>query len=204
MSEHSHSSASSKALAAAALGLLAICLLAAAAPPGGAPAGKSGTSAEPINITSERMEANSAGDMVTFTGNVVATQADGILKARVVKVFYRNMPAGEAKAAGGQPGQKAEPRREIVRIEADGDVVITQGNKVAVGEHGVYTAAERTIVLTGKPRVKQERDWVSGNRITFYLDEDRSLVESGPGRRVESTIYPKGEGQPQGGAVQSP
>jgi len=143
---------------------------------------------EPINITSDRMESNAGGDVVTFTGNVVATQADGMLKARLVRVFYRTLP----EAAG---AQGAEPRREVTRIEAEGEVMIVQAKKIATGERAVYSAAERTIVLTGSARVRQERDWVAGSKVTFYLDENRSVVEGAPGRRVTSIIYPKGEGE---------
>lgn len=142
-------------------------------------------SPEPISITSERMEADAAGDVVTFSGNVVATQADGMLKAKQLRVFYRNLPAA--------PGAAAEPRREITRIEADGEVKFVKGDKVATGERAVYSAAGRTIVLTGAPRVRQERDWVQGTRVTIYLDEERSVVEGAPGRRVESIIYPNAE-----------
>jgi len=151
------------------------------------------------------MESNSAGDMVTFIGNVVAIQADGMLKARVVKVFYRNLPAGGGAPAQGQEvkgqdpkGQAAggkEPKREITRIEADGDVMIIQGAKVGTGDHGVYNAAERTLTLTGNARVRQDRDWITGTKVTYYLDQDRSVVESGPGKRVESVIFPSGEAQ---------
>jgi lipopolysaccharide export system protein LptA len=141
---------------------------------------------EPISITSERMEANAAGDVVTFTGNVVATQADGMLKARLLRVFYRDLPP--QAGAGAQEG-----RREITRIEAEGEVMIVQAKKIATGERAVYSSAERTIVLTGKARVRQERDWVAGSKVTFYLDENRSVVEGAPGRRVTSIIYPKGE-----------
>lgn len=137
---------------------------------------------EPINITSDRMEANAAGDIVTFIGNVVATQADGMLKAKLVRVFYRTLPA--------PPG--SEPRREIKRIEAEGDVMLLQGNKIGTGDHGVYDAASRTMVLTGNAKVRQDRDWITGTRITYHLDTEQSVVESGPGKRVESVIYPDG------------
>ena len=178
MSRRSLSSDYSRAALAAALALgLALLAPRAAAAQGGSP--------EPISITSERMEADAAGDVVTFSGNVVATQADGMLKAKQLRVFYRDLP--------GTPGAAGEPRREITRIEADGAVKFVKGDKVATGERAVYNAPGRTIVLTGAPRVRQDRDWVQGTRVTIYLDEERSVVEGGPERRVESIIYPNGE-----------
>jgi lipopolysaccharide export system protein LptA len=198
---------SSRLIAAAALLLLVVGGVHAAEPrqvvgtnrAAGQPKQAGGQKQEPISITSERMEANTAGDIVTFTGDVVATQADGVLKAKVVKVYYHSVPgSGAAPAGTAKAGAAKESRREIDRIEADGDVIIVRGVRTAVGEHAVYTAADRTIVLTGKPRLRQERDWISGNKVTVYLDEDRSIVDGAPGRRVQSTIYP--QDQRQGGA----
>jgi lipopolysaccharide export system protein LptA len=164
--------------------VLAALLLAPVAQVGlaaGAPeADKKSEKSEPINITSDRMESNAAGDVVTFTGNVVATQADGMLKAKLVRVFYKTVPA---KA----PGQ--EPRREIMRIEAEGDVMLVQGDKVGTGDRGIYSAADRTMVLIGNAKVRQDRDWITGPKVTYYLDEERSVVEGGPGQRVNSLIH---------------
>jgi len=150
------------------------------------------TSSEPINITSERMDADHKANLVTFTGNVVATQADATLTSDRLKVFYKDSPAGSDK--GGQKGSQAGgSKRQIERIEADGHVKIVQVDKVATGEHAVYTAQDRVIVLTGQPKLWQERNWVRGTKVLFYLDEDRSVVEGAPGKRVESLIFPEGE-----------
>ncbi|MFH0810898.1 MAG: lipopolysaccharide transport periplasmic protein LptA [Pseudomonadota bacterium] len=166
-------------------GLIYICLLLfAALVPQAAPAGTAARmppKEEPITITSDRMEASAAGDVVTFSGNVVATQAEGMLKARNIKVYYRTLPDSK------------EQQRQIQRIEAEGGVMIVQGKRIATGEKAVYSATDRTIVLSGQAKVKQEQDWVRGSRITLYLDDSRSVVEGAPGKRVESIIYPKGE-----------
>jgi lipopolysaccharide export system protein LptA len=37
---------------------------------------------------------------------------------------------------------------------------------------------------------------VSGEKITIFLKEDKSIVEGGSGRRVEVILYPKNETLP--------
>jgi lipopolysaccharide export system protein LptA len=160
----------------------------------GQPHGQKDTSAEPINITSERVDADHKANFVTFTGNVVATQADATLTSDRLKVFYKDVSSGGADKGGQKGGQANGGKRQIERIEADGHVKIVQVDKVATGEHAVYTAADRVMVLTGQPKLWQERNWVRGTKVLFYLDEDKSVVEGAPGKRVESLIYPEGQG----------
>ena len=47
------------------------------------------------------------------------------------------------------------------------------------------------MVLTQNPVVKRGNDFVEGDRITMYLKENRSVVESSGDRKVRAIIYPK-------------
>jgi lipopolysaccharide export system protein LptA len=49
------------------------------------------------------------------------------------------------------------------------------------------------VVLTGNPQVKEDCDVVKGERITMYLDEDKSMVEGGGDSRVNVVMFPKDE-----------
>ena len=51
------------------------------------------------------------------------------------------------------------------------------------------------MVLIGNARVWQDENVVTGERITIYLAEDRSMVEGGAGGRVKGVFYPKREGE---------
>jgi len=52
-------------------------------------------------------------------------------------------------------------------------------------------------VLVGNARVWRESDVVTGERITIYLAEDRSLVEGGKQERVKAIFYPSGPNRPE-------
>ena len=58
----------------------------------------------------------------------------------------------------------------------------------------VYFSEENKVVLTGKPRVEQGKDSIQGEKITLFLDTDKSVVEGGPSRPVEATIYSSSSG----------
>lgn len=123
---------------------------------------------QPITITSNSMEGRKKENMVIFRDNVVAVQKDYTLYSKELHVYY-----GDGN--------------EIKDMIATGNVKIVQLNKTATGEKAVYAKANRTLVLTGNPQVEQDCDIVKGNKITIFLDEDKSLVEGS----VKVIVHPK-------------
>ena len=84
---------------------------------------------------------------------------------------------------------ETEIHREIIRVEAEGNVKIVMKNRIALSGKAIYDAKSRLITLTGSPRVWRGKDFLSGDRITVYLDEDRSVIESGLEKKVKATFY---------------
>ena len=134
-------------------------------------------SAEPIHITSDRLEADQTGKQVKFQGNVVARQGDVVIYAQEMSLVYN------------------ADTREVDQVDAHGDVRIVQGDRVATGDHGILYNGEKKVVLTGTPRLYQGENFVSGDEITVFLKEERSIVSSGEGSRVNAVFQPKEKGQ---------
>lgn len=140
----------------------------AAASPGAA---RKTSSNLPITIKSNDLAADNKGKTAIFTGKVVAKQGDVTIFCDKMTVYYGN-------------GQG-----DVDKIEADGNVRIVQENRTGLGAHAVYDSKEAKVTLTGgAPKVMQGADTVSGEIITYYIDDDRSSVTGG---RVEATIHPK-------------
>lgn len=139
--------------------------------------GRSGSD-QPLRITSQQLEADNKNQLITFTGSVVAKQGELTIHADAAQVYY----------------EKKEEGNEVREIVATGNVKIHQGEQVATAQKAVFINSEQKIILTGQPRVWQGKDMVSGEKIIVLLEEDKSFVESGPDRRVEVILYPKGEG----------
>ena len=140
--------------------------------------GEKKISEQPLRITSQQLEADNKNQVIIFNGNVIAKQGDLTIHADAAQVHY----------------EKREEGNEVREIVATGNVKIHQGEQVATGQKAVFINSEQKIILTGQPKVWQGRDMVSGERIIVLLEEDKSFVESGPDRRVEVILYPKGEG----------
>lgn len=69
--------------------------------------------------------------------------------------------------------------RAVSSIEATGKVKIFKADGQATCRKAVYDGATEKIVLTGDPVAWQKGTRVTGQKITMYLAEDRSVVEGG-------------------------
>ncbi len=129
---------------------------------------------QPIEISSDRLEGDDAAGVVRFQGSVVARQGKLTIYAEQVTLFYK-------------PGS-----REFDRVEAFQSVRIVQGNRVATSDKAVYFNQEGRVVLTGSPKVHQGDDFVQGDEITVFLNEEKSIVKSRQGNRVNAIFHPQG------------
>ena len=136
-----------------------------------APEPHKGTSNLPITVKSNNLTADNKGKTAVFTGKVVAKQGDVTIFCDKLTVYYGNTQG------------------EVDKIEADGNVRIVQENRTGLASHGVYESKQGKITLTGgNPKVMQGADTVTGEVITYFIDDERSNVTGG---RVEAVIHPK-------------
>ncbi len=149
--------------------------------------------AKPIVINSTTLEADNKKQTVTFTGDVEAQMENFAVYCHKIVVYYEEAPE---KKGSGETGTK------IDKIVATGDVKIVRAEGgVATGKKAVYYQIDEKLVLTGNPVVKEKNSFVEGDRITLFLKEDRSVVESFQDKKVKAVIFPgqeKGQGLDRG------
>ena len=134
-----------------------------------AKAAGSRTQAEPQReavITAERIEFDNKEGVILFDENVVVDDPQFMMSSDRLLVFM-------------------EGTNDVQQIMAVGKVVITNLNRLASCDKAVYTRKDGQIVMTGNARLMRQGDEggeVTGNRITFWLDDER--MEVSPGRVV--------------------
>ena len=151
---------------------------------------------KPIDIVSDRLDAYQEKDLVQFSGNVVATQGERVIKSDYLMVFFKkkaeNKSTESKKADKKETGtDSAAKANDIDRIEAKGNVRITDKNRIVTGELAVLYNEEQKIVVTGNPVMREGSNVITGDRVIVYLDENRGVVEGAAGKRVTATIYPE-------------
>ncbi len=95
--------------------------------------------------------------------------------------------------------------QQITRVECDGHVEVTDGDKWGRGEHADFDNLTGILVVTGSPEAKQGENHVLGTKVTFNVDKDtievenaRALVESTPqGTPAVPRPEPKKEKSPR-------
>lgn len=130
----------------------------------------------PIQIKSDELLTDNTAKTATFVGKVVAKQGDVTIYSNKLVVHYTN-------------GQ------DVDQVEAFGHVRIVQENRLGESEYAIYESESGKVTLKDNPKVVQGQDVVTGNVITYFVDEQKSLVTSAPGQRVVSTIHPKEKNQ---------
>jgi len=133
---------------------------------------------QPLEVTAQQLEADDRAHTVVFSGDVVASQGDVVIYAQKITVHY------------------AEKNRQIETILAERDVRIVQGPKVATAQRAELDHLKGEIVLTGNPEVHQGKDTVTGEKITVFLNQDRSVVSSSGESRVNAVFHPQADKQP--------
>lgn len=147
-------------------------------------------------ITSQRMTVRNQENKAIFEGTVVLTKGALIVHSDVMVVFFKSVdpPSGKpsdpasaatSPATASPAGARSDDlpvmsNRAVSSIEATGKVVrIFKADGQATCRKAVYEGATEKIILTGDPVAWQKGTRVTGQKITMYLAEDRSVVEGG-------------------------
>jgi lipopolysaccharide export system protein LptA len=137
---------------------------------------------QPIQIESVSLEMRDKKKEATFTGNVKVIQGDTTMTSKVLVVFYESnnqnpppaTPASSntktaAKSNAAQPAmQSATPgpggTSSIRRLEAKGDVIVTQKDQVVTGETAVFDTKTNLITMMGGVVLTQGKNVLRGDR----------------------------------------
>jgi lipopolysaccharide export system protein LptA len=130
----------------------------------------------PVDIQSRKMSVDFQKHEIIFRGDVKVRQADFSLTAREVTAVF---------------GESAE---DIRRIVAKGDVTIQKADKVAWGNEAVYDRPEAVIVLRGDPRLRQGKNFIRGEEISVFLNQDRMDIKGGVSAEFRLKEKPEGDG----------
>ena len=126
----------------------------------------------PIDIDADHAEADLKGSTFTFKGNVVAKQEDANLYANTLVITFDS---------------NAKKSREIV---AAGNVKFVQLDRRATGQKATFYQESNRLVLEGEAVLREGENIIRGERLVYYIDEERAVIEGGKKGRVNTTITP--------------
>jgi lipopolysaccharide export system protein LptA len=132
----------------------------------------------PIIIHSDIVEIDNKKGVVVFLGNVNAKSEDFTIECKRMTLYYIK-----------KKGRSSSKGVIVDRIVAVQDVRIKRriGGE-ARADRAEYYNRESKIVLTGNPIIKHGGDFIEGEKITFYLKDDRSVVEGSSKEKVRAVF----------------
>jgi len=144
-------------------------------------------SGEPIEITSDRMEAFNKGKLVVFSGNATVQQGNAVLKADKLLLYYKD---DDDKAEQKITAETAKTGN-LEKIEATGNVSLTQDQRFATGDEAIYYRDSNQIILTGNAVLNEGKSLIKGDRVTVLLNENKGIVEGNTQKQIKAVIYPQ-------------
>jgi LPS export ABC transporter protein LptC/lipopolysaccharide transport protein LptA len=129
---------------------------------------------KPMNARAQEMVYDEAKRRIAYKGDVLLTQAEVRTKSP------------EAILSLSSDGS------ELERLEAFDPVELTQDKRAAIGQRAVYTPADKSINVTGdKVEMKDDSQQVQGRSLTFFVGDDRVLVDGRQEARTETILRKK-------------
>ena len=173
---------------------------------------------QPIQIEAATLEMRDKKKEATFSGNVKVIQGDTTMTSKTLVVFYESTSAPAAPAANAKAGTKSAPApaapmqaatpgpggaSSIKRLEARGNVVVTQKDQVVTGETAIFDTKTNLVTMLGGVVLTQNKNVLRGDRLMVDMTTGVSRVESDSGR-VQGLFQSSGQnGSPLPGAAPS-
>jgi outer membrane protein assembly factor BamD len=128
---------------------------------------------KPIDIVSDTMEGFDKEKYVIFKGSVIARQEDLFIFSDVIEAHMN------------------ETTNEIEKAYAKGNVKIVKKERTATCNEAEFNNTKAEIILKGSVIVYSGLDKMTGEIVTYYVDEDRVVVEGEKGKKAHITVTPK-------------
>ena len=148
----------------------------------------------PIDVTSDQLEVQAKSCVAIYRGSVEALQGTSRLRSQVLTV-YSSVGAARQPAANAGPTSNCGSLEKLV---ADGAVYYTTPQEVVKGDHAIYLADAKTITVTGDVVISQGKNVVVGNRLVINTDTGQATMDSaakgrGQPGRVRMVFYPNSD-----------
>lgn len=137
----------------------------------------------PVKIVSDKMDYDQQSNTVVFTGNVHVDRSDFELWSDKLTVF---MQASSGEAA--QPSTGPDASRDIEKLLAEGNVRIKRDKQSGTSGKATYWAKKGVIVMEGNPVLKDGDSSITGEVITYHMQENRGVVQGGEKQRVQAVF----------------
>ena len=164
------------------LALLAACLFASSAWAAPLPGADSNL---PVDVTADSMEYSADKHTVVFHGNVEAVRGDFKMWSDKLTLMLKGKANKDEKPAK-KANSMANAAGDLDRVIAEKNVRFENGTQYGTADKATYLAQKNILVLEGDPVLHDGDNSIRGNVIRYFLNENRSVIEGSPKKRVHA------------------
>ncbi len=146
----------------------------------------------PVDVVADQMVYEADKNTVEFQGNVEAVRGEFTMWSEILTLYLRSAKEGEGNASAGVGTME---NNELERIVAERNVRFKNGTQTGSSAKATYLSDKSLLILEGDPVLHDGENSVRGNIIRYYLNENRSVVESGPAQRVHAVFSSDSKGK---------
>lgn len=144
-------------------------------------------SKDPIHVDAETLEIYEEGDqrISVFSGSVNVVRGNSTLKAAKLKLFSNK-------------DSKTDDDSAFTRMEASGSVYVNSKNQTVTGQSAVVDNKAQTITMVGNVVLTQGKNVIVGDKLVIDMATGRARVIQTPGKRIQGMFTPdekKGKGK---------
>ena len=127
------------------------------------------------NVTAEKMVYDSAAQKVVFSNQVKVVHPDFALTSDSLQLF---LGEGRAATGGARPGAEGMDPGVVEKIIAESRVNIQlPEGRTATCNKATYSVDTETLTMEGNPVLREGQNQIRGDRMVFYLRENRNEVQ---------------------------
>jgi LPS export ABC transporter protein LptC len=133
------------------------------------------------HVSSGTLSYNDGANLAHLEKNVVVQSPDQKIRAPLMDLYFTRGTDTASSLTAANPGSK-----QINHAIATGGVIVDQAGRRATAERGEYTASDGKFVMSGgNPTLYDgSAGTTTGRQLTFYLADDRIIVDSENGSRT--------------------
>ncbi|WP_446424318.1 LptA/OstA family protein [Mailhella sp.] len=173
------------------LSLLATLLFSSAAL--AAPPLPGGDSDLPVDVTADSMEYSADNSTVVFRGKVEAVRGEFRMWSEILTLILKKQDDAKEKPEK-RSGDLAKAN-DIDRIIAEKNVRFKNDTQHGTAQKATFYSARNILVLEGDPVLQDGENSIRGNVIRYFMDENRSVVEGSPKKRVHAVFSNEKKGK---------
>lgn len=145
----------------------------------------------PVDVTADNMEYRADNSTVVFQGSVEAIRGDFKMWSETLTLVLKSQNSAKENSSQNENSRTGD----LDRIVAEKNVRFQNGTQNGTAQKATFYARRNLLVLEGNPVLHDGDNSIRGHVIRYFVNENRSVVEGTPKKRVHAVFSNDSKGK---------